>query len=500
MKNKFILLSIFLFLWSVSSQLVAEPDDVLKIVGIKTNGANNSIAQLELQYLEEVWDNSVEDAGTFPSLVIANNGNPIQRNDISLSGNGKQQIINVEPLIRNNRGDADIVIVFTPSLLDDNGNEACGRAIQDNWTAENQMDGEFIYTLPDQLDMRGQNAFYVALVSTNCAINAVGTAAHEFAHLLGVAHEKDYANYPLKPGVTYAGLAPNTNASARVWPRFKGPGYFGFQTVTARMEPTVCFFAYAGPCPVIPYYADDLFFTGNWDADAMSAVRTTAFSVANYRPLPTPATPCGEPLNEVGGHEGFTGSYDLGTEPGVVTVEFDAYYIPDGYTVRADNSSNTLLLSSNGLASGFFSETFDFDADVLGTTEVNVSIQGNSDQRTAWAFTASCPGETLNNGNRAQPRKRVDFTFLKASFTSIACTFGVYVDGQWLGQVNTWGGGFVRDLSVGTHSISYTNVSCNNPGPLGNYNYIANYKVDFGPPQNLPHPISTNNTVNFSVD
>ena len=80
--------------------------------------------------------------------------------------------------------------------------------------------------------------------------------------------------------------------------------------------------------------------------------------------------PCGQTVNAEGGTDGYSQIHTLGTEPGTVELDFEAYSIPDAIRVTAANGSSTKLADSNGLVSGYHVYKFNCDPSALGSTDV----------------------------------------------------------------------------------------------------------------------------------
>ena len=179
---------------------------------------------------------------------------------------------------------------------------------------------------------------------------------------------------------------------------------------------------------------------------------------------PITPIPCGQPVNAGGGTAGYDQIHELGTDAGQVELDFEAYSIPDAIQVTPDNNTNNQLVSSNGLVSGFNVYKFNYDSNSLGTTKVRVKVTGNNDSNTRWVFTLGCPGQNLNNSDRAAKRVGVAFNFginVAGGALGDSCRFDVYVDGKKIGTGSGLGSGFNIKLTEGMmHSVTYGNVSC----------------------------------------
>lgn len=184
----------------------------------------------------------------------------------------------------------------------------------------------------------------------------------------------------------------------------------------------------------------------------IAAAKVEAFS--------PPPVPCGNPLTADGSSEGLVATYELGTVAGTVPVEFEAYNIPDGLTITADNGFGTVLVDSGGLVSGRYNYTFDYSYQSLGTDRVNVTVTGNTNPNTLWWLVVGCPGgDSIDPGDRPQPIRSVRWNFAKDGPSGVSCSFDFYVDGQYVRRVNG-NASFFQQLSVGRHQLDYVNKSC----------------------------------------
>lgn len=119
-----------------------------------------------------------------------------------------------------------------------------------------------------------------------------------------------------------------------------------------------------------------------------------AGSVTDYvAPVP-PSIPCGQPISAGGGTEGLTTTLDLGTTSGTVSVEFEAYDVPDALEIRSKNSARTILVTTVGLVSGFRQYSFHYDPNQSGSRFIDVKVTGNEISSTAWTVAVSCPGQS----------------------------------------------------------------------------------------------------------
>lgn len=134
----------------------------------------------------------------------------------------------------------------------------------------------------------------------------------------------------------------------------------------------------------------------------------------------TRPTPCGESVSNYGGVGGINITHELGTTPGTVELEFDAYGIPD--KIEIFSGTGSLLKTSGGLVSGFYKYSINYSPSPT-STKLKVVVTA-PDPQTGWTYTLGCPGQTLNNDDRDMDRYNVSFNF------SPSIGFSFYVDGQ----------------------------------------------------------------------
>jgi hypothetical protein len=160
-------------------------------------------------------------------------------------------------------------------------------------------------------------------------------------------------------------------------------------------------------------------------------------------------TPCGSSLSFSGGTgEESRLAYELGESSGRVYIEFEAYQIPDSFTVK---TSSGKTLKSAELVQGYNAYQFDHTPRSDGST-VDVTVTGNDNPNTAWQFAMGCPGGSPNT----LPRVNVQFI---SSGNSI-CHVDLYVDGSKVGSLSGTSGGVSTMLTPGTnHYYEYKNYS-----------------------------------------
>lgn len=109
---------------------------------------------------------------------------------------------------------------------------------------------------------------------------------------------------------------------------------------------------------------------------------------------PAPCLGTFEPGN--GGGKFTEVVHAMGTNPGVVEIEYQMWNVPDTLTVYY---GNTVLASTNGPASGEGSLTFNY-APANGNDKITVRIV-SSTNATSWAYKISCPG---TDGTKSDPK------------------------------------------------------------------------------------------------
>jgi len=198
------------------------------------------------------------------------------------------------------------------------------------------------------------------------------------------------------------------------------------------------------------FFPSDPLFNGNravsfrGDIGGSYGVATFHFSQANQE-IPPPPIACGSQINGTrGGSEGLTPPpINMGSVAGTVQVAFEAYSIPDGYEVRRV-FDNKKLVSTNGLVSGYHTNSFNHnpDPDNPATFLVDLEVTGNSDTDTAWNITLGCPGDSIPD-----TRKTVTFEVTGVGF---GCSASLYLDGNKERVVGSSSGDFTMKLSAGS--------------------------------------------------
>jgi hypothetical protein len=260
----------------------AQVETQITVLGVMLPGASYSRA---VTFLNDVadpvyWINN----GVGVTVRLANFGVPVDMPAPRLStGSGPldTQFANatVDARTHKLRKDADVIIYFTGVA---SNLQECGWAPQFFWASPGTQP-RWRPSGPDNLDLRGDDDWFQAIVVTGgplCAV-ASDTAIHELGHLLGAGHE-------VPPAVSGSYLFSDSHAGF-----FSVYGFQGRSIVT--QDTTRPFFAmWTAPWPYNIWQITP-------NAYNKKAVQTTGKSVANYRttedpPLPPPPNPPPQPL------------------------------------------------------------------------------------------------------------------------------------------------------------------------------------------------------------
>ena len=221
--------------------------------------------------------------------VLVNNGVPVSLNVGVTTGDWATQLASATAnpgwdALRTTHS-ADIMLLFTGSLT----GYWCGHAVQHNWTRiSNQIPGQFVPEPSNPLlDLTGQDDSYYAIVATSGTCPDL-LAAHEFAHLLGTGHTKEFA---LGDYLFDDSHAETVFTELDPLPEEPGGGppigtiTYGQKTIAAEGgNPPACH-----DMDVSCTY-DHRFSSNDGVADAEGTFEVTALSVANYR---VPTQGCG---------------------------------------------------------------------------------------------------------------------------------------------------------------------------------------------------------------
>ncbi len=217
------------------------------------------------------------------------------------------------------------------------------------------------------------------------------------------------------------------------------------------------------PAAITDPVAVAVVFHGQLGAEAKNV--TSAFS--SVTPPDVPAIPCGQAKSAAGGDEGYSRTtHSLGNVPGRVQVEFEAYSIPDQIIVRRPDN-NVVLAWTSQKVSGLHSLNFDHNPSEYGN-DVSVEVIANADPGTQWTFTMGCPGETIDDGDRAIDQKTVTFSYGCNAVGCVYCSGLFYIDGF---QKFAFGGTGSASLKLipGPHSYEFRNVQCNTTSQSSSY-------------------------------
>lgn len=149
-------------------------------------------------------------------------------------------------------------------------------------------------------------------------------------------------------------------------------------------------------------------FRGQIGSEGSPSPTSTGFyavagKVIGYTP---PALPCGQ-LVTSGGHAGYDQPMELGSTAGKVSVQFQAYSIPDKLEIFAlDDAGNSSvrLLSTGGQVTQYWEKTFQHDPAVRGSSKVRIKVTGNESSNTLWQLGVSCPGQPAPQVDRLESR------------------------------------------------------------------------------------------------
>jgi hypothetical protein len=157
--------------------------------------------------------------------------------------------------------------------------------------------------------------------------------------------------------------------------------------------------------------------------------------------------PCGSAFNAEGSSEGRETIMELGSSSGTVRGEFEAYNIPDSLVIRRSSASGPVLFSTGGLVPRFHEFSFSHPGGTdPATNRVWIKVTGNADAGTRWTAVLTCPGGSITNAIRPEPRINISFGST-ASGRNIGCGrgyFDFYLNDTYAaGTVISvpWGGG-----------------------------------------------------------
>lgn len=241
-------------------------DTEITVLAVTTGGADVNTVVTQMDYLAEHWPSS-----NGVPVFLVNGGVPVTLTSTVFTGSALTQLASITQHpnwdgLRTTYG-ADIMLVFTGSI-----SGSCGQAIQYNWTSSlDPIPGIFSQN-PQGLDLNGRDDSYYALVSTN-GICPVLTAAHEFGHLFGGGHTREFNfdEYLFDDSHAFAIVIEITG------PPSEPSEFFGIKSILAEYgNPPAC----KSQGPISCEYSN-VFSSSSGDADNQGTFSVTALSVAN---------------------------------------------------------------------------------------------------------------------------------------------------------------------------------------------------------------------------
>jgi hypothetical protein len=186
---------------------------------------------------------------------------------------------------------------------------------------------------------------------------------------------------------------------------------------------------------------------------------------------PPPGPACAGQVQRSGGGEGLSIEHDFGSAAGVISLEFEAYGVPDGFSIASGTTNQQLIDLGSG--SGLRKATFNFNPSASGQ-RLRLRVDANQTEATFWQLRVSCPGQPIQ---LPVPQRSVRFSV-------VGDTCGV----NWTVSVNgspPASPTFFRTLSVGPgHSIkaSWTKPGVGFAASCGGTanTYPGNIQVDDG--------------------
>lgn len=186
-------------------------------------------------------------------------------------------------------------------------------------------------------------------------------------------------------------------------------------------------------------------------------IRNHVVDAANVIKLNPKCSDCGAPINSAGS----TGTHEfvktIGTGRQTVTVNFEAYSIPDKLEIFAGGK---VLAATNGFVQGLHQLVFTFDSAALGTTQITARVTGNSDTNTQWKLCLDCSGSTCGWVSEV---RSVNIRYHDASdpFHQWSCASGdVSVDSKFLGRIAAESSVVVKLTAGGDHQLASARSGC----------------------------------------
>lgn len=106
-------------------------------------------------------------------------------------------------------------------------------------------------------------------------------------------------------------------------------------------------------------------------------------------PPPIGAACAGQVLRS-GEAEGLRITHDFGSVGGVVSIEFEAFGVPDAFSIASDATGQQLIDLGSG--SGLRKATFSFNP-VSSGQRLRLRVDANQNEPTFWTLRVSCPGQ-----------------------------------------------------------------------------------------------------------
>ena len=186
----------------------------------------------------------------------------------------------------------------------------------------------------------------------------------------------------------------------------------------------------------------------------------SGFTGGHVVPFVPPPVSCNTAISAEGDFRPYTKSMNLGAATGTVSVEFEAYGIPDALTIKR---GGVLLsaVSTPTAVSGLFSRTFVQTAGAPQTLDITVTP--NANQLTQWTLAVSCPGSPPV---LARPRVQVYFATDPSSLSTPFGNSQLQICGIYSARVNgqqTLNASNYISLTSGTNvlvEVSHSDPNC----------------------------------------
>lgn len=183
-------------------------------------------------------------------------------------------------------------------------------------------------------------------------------------------------------------------------------------------------------------------------------------------PVQTPRpVPCGERLNQSGGSEGYSTRMTMGSKPGVASVFFEAYSIPD--SLKITSADGRVLATSGGFVNGNYKASF-FHKGSVNNTFVYIDVIGNSDSNTQWTLHVSCPDSNINVDSSGdiipEIRFKIEHLIKDSDNLKPKCKTQVWLDNKEVIKITSRESKthyITKDIGYGTHKLKHkTECGC----------------------------------------